>query len=205
MNADTALDLKWALHCLEHLEELVLVTDAERGAGLGGPYVQYVNAAFERCTGWRRAEVIGRPLRSLGGAGNAEATLAQIRAAYLQGQATEVELQTQRRDGSAMSLRSRLLPLRNDAGQLRGFLFLQSDLTEARAVRSERARLAEWFEGAASSALSALYITSAVHADTNHPRVRARQPHGGAHRSLSARAGQRSALRGGVRSRRASA
>ena len=166
MNADTALDLKWALHCLEHLEELVLVTDAERGAGLGGPYVQYVNAAFERCTGWRRAEVIGRPLRSLGGAGNAEATLAQIRAAYLQGQATEVELQTQRRDGSAMSLRSRLLPLRNDAGQLRGFLFLQSDLTEARAVRSERARLAEWFEGAASSALSALYITSAVHADS---------------------------------------
>lgn len=167
MNADTSLDLQWALHCLEHLEELVLVTDAERGTGgIGGPFVRYVNAAFERCTGWRRAEVIGRPLRSLGGAGNAQATLAQIRAAYLQGQATEVELETQRRDGSAMSLRSRLLPLRDDAAQLRGFLFLQSDLTEARAVRSERARLAEWFEGAAASALSALYITSAVHAES---------------------------------------
>lgn len=167
MNTQTSLDLQWALHCLEHLEELVLVTDAERGgSGAGGPYVRYVNAAFERCTGWRRAEVIGQPLRSLGGAGTAQATLAQIRAAYLQGQATEVELETQRRDGSAMSLRSRLLPLRADGEGLRGFLFLQSDLTEARAVRSERARLAEWFAGAASSALAALYITSVVRADT---------------------------------------
>ncbi|MFY8134824.1 MAG: hypothetical protein ACOVKS_07465, partial [Aquimonas sp.] len=49
MNTQTSLDLQWALHCLEHLEELVLVTDAERGGGLGGPYVRYVNTAFERC------------------------------------------------------------------------------------------------------------------------------------------------------------
>lgn len=162
MNLHTELDLHWALHCLEHLEELVLVTDAEHGRGGDGPYVLYVNAAFERCTGWRRAEVIGQPLRSLGGAGNAQATLAQIRTAFLRGQATEVELETQRRDGMAMSLRSRLLPLRGRDETLRGFLFLQSDLTEARAVQSERSRLAAWFEGAAGSALSALYITSAV-------------------------------------------
>lgn len=166
MNTQTSLDLSWALHCLEHLEELVLVADAERGSpGTGGPYVRYVNAAFERCTGWTRAEVIGQPLRALGGAGNAQATLAQIRAAYLQGQATEVELETQRRDGTALSLRSRLLPLRGPGAALAGFLFLQSDLTEARAVLGDRARLHEWFEGAAASALSALYITSAVHDD----------------------------------------
>lgn len=166
MNTQTQFDLQWALHCLDHLEELVMVTDAERGeAGAGGPYVRYVNAAFERCTGWRRAEVIDQPLRALGGASTAQATLAQIRAAFARGQATEVELETQRRDGSPLSLRSRLLPLRGEAGGLRGFLFLQSDLTEARAVRSERARLAEWFEGAAASALAALYITSAVHGE----------------------------------------
>lgn len=162
MNRDTALELGWALHCLDHVEELVLITDAELAAeGLGGPYVRYVNAAFERCTGWPRDEVLGRPLRMLGGAGTAEATRAQIRAAYREGQATEVELDTQRRDGSAMTLRSRLLPLRDADDVLQGFMFLQSDLTAARAMQSERWRLDDWFEGAGASALSALYITSA--------------------------------------------
>lgn len=162
MSRDVALDYCWALHCLEHIEELVVVTDAAIGsAGEGGPYVRYVNAAFERSTGWQRAEVLGQPLRMLGGAATAEATRAQIRAAYRQGQATEVELDTERRDGSGMRLRSRLLPLRDDHGGLQGFLFLQSDRTDARAMQLEQSRLNDWFAGAAASALSALYITSA--------------------------------------------
>lgn len=163
MSADTPLNLSWALHCLEQLDELVVVTDAAIGEqGRGGPYLRYVNAAFERCTGWSRAEVLGQPLRSLGGAGLAAATRAQIRAAYLGGQATEVELETQRRDGSPLWLRSRLMPLRAGDGALNGLLFLQTDQTEAQAVRSDRSRLGDWFAGAAASALSALYVTSAV-------------------------------------------
>ncbi|ODU46221.1 EAL domain-containing protein [uncultured Aquimonas sp.] len=162
MSRDVALDYRWALHCLEHIEELVVVTDAALGsAGEGGPYVRYVNAAFERSTGWPRAEVLGQPLRRLGGVATAESTRAQIRAAYRRGQATEVELDTERRDGSAMRLRSRLLPLRDAQGALQGFLFLQSDRTDARAMQLEQSRLNDWFAGAAASALSALYITSA--------------------------------------------
>lgn len=162
MSRDVVLELSWALRCLEHVEELVLVTDAALGEqGQGGPYVRYVNAAFERCTGWPRDEVLGRPLRMLGGTAMEDATRAQIRAAYRQGLATEVELDTERRDGSAMRLRSRLLPLHDAGGELEGFLFLQSDQTETRAMQLERSRLGDWFEGAAASALSALYITSA--------------------------------------------
>lgn len=165
MSTHILIGADWALHCLEQLDELVVVTDADVGEeGRGGPYVRYVNAAFERCTGWSRAEVLGQPLRSLGGSGLAAATRAQIRSAYLRGHAAEVELQTQRRDGSLLWLRSRLLALRGDGGVLQGLLFLQTDQTEAHAVRSDRSRLGDWFAGAAASALTALYITSAVRA-----------------------------------------
>lgn len=65
MSRDVALDYRWALHCLEHIEELVVVTDAAIGsAGEGGPYVRYVNAALERSTARRaavlRARLVGR-------------------------------------------------------------------------------------------------------------------------------------------------
>ena len=51
---------------LESMSESVLITSTDLIAP--GPYILYVNPAFEKMTGWKRDEVLGKSPRILQGA-----------------------------------------------------------------------------------------------------------------------------------------
>ncbi len=160
MATNSGLDARWVLEGLEHLQEMVMVTDT--GQHGDGVRILYVNAAFERMTGWSREESIGRSPKFLQGPGTDRAVLATIREALDAELAVEVELINYTRDGRAYPTRLHIQPVHDERGVLTSFISLKTDLSEEREREAEGRRLAEWFEGAAASSPDALYMLSAV-------------------------------------------
>lgn len=114
---------------------LVVVTDAERR-------IEWVNAAFERTTGWSLAEVRGRNCGSfLQGPETDPETVAHLRRALNRGEGVKAEILNRSRDGRDYWVALDIQPLNDMAGQLRGFLAVETDVTERR-MQADALRLA---------------------------------------------------------------
>ena len=81
---------------IEHARAAICLTDATKP---DNPIV-YVNPAFERLTGYSRAEAVGRNCRFLQGAGTDPAAVERLRGAVAAREAAQVEILNYRRDGS---------------------------------------------------------------------------------------------------------
>lgn len=160
MAAQDRLDARWALEGLEHLQEMVVVTNT--GKDGDGLRILYVNAAFERITGWTRAESIGRSPKFLNGPRSDAGVIAEIGEAIRAGRSLEAELINYTRDGIEYLTHLNIQPVRDGHGDLTSFIALQRDLTGERERDAESRRMTEWFEGAAASSPDALYILSAM-------------------------------------------
>ena len=75
----------------------------------------YVNPAFERLTGWTREEALGRNCRFLQGPDTDERAVADIREALARGEACQVTLRNQRRNGEAFWNQVTITPVHEDA------------------------------------------------------------------------------------------
>ena len=73
--------------------------------------IVYVNAAFERLTGYARAEVLGKNCRYLQGADRLQPEIDEIRQAIAGGDGCEVRLRNYRKDGTMFWNQLRLSPL----------------------------------------------------------------------------------------------
>jgi PAS domain S-box-containing protein len=97
----------------------------------------YVNDGFERLTGYRRDEVLGRNCRFLQGEGTDPAVLEQIRESIRERRDCLVELLNYRKDGTPFWNRLSIAPLQDAQGRLTHFVGVQSDIT-ARKLAEER-------------------------------------------------------------------
>lgn len=97
----------------------------------------YVNAGFERLTGYSADEVIGRNCRFLQGAGTQADTVTEIRNAIEQGEESTVEILNYRKDGTPFWNRLAITPVRDDDGEVTHFIGIQSDVTERRTAEDE--------------------------------------------------------------------
>ena len=160
MVAHYTLDARWVIEGLEHLQEMVVVTST----GKDGDELRilYVNAAFERVTGWSRSEAVGRSPKFLQGPRSDPSILGAIKQALDEERALEVELVNYTRAGRAYPTRLHIQPVLDGQGVLTSFIALQTDLSDERQREADANRLAEWFEGAAASSPDALYILSAM-------------------------------------------
>ena len=89
----------------------------------------YVNAGFERQTGYKREEVLNKSARFIHGPGTNPKTVDQIRSALEHGNLFTTEILSYRKDGSSFWNRISLTPLRNKRDQLTHFVSIQSDVT----------------------------------------------------------------------------
>ena len=97
----------------------------------------YVNAAFERVTGYPPEYAVGRNCRFLQGEATREEPVAEMQAAIEAGEATSVELRNYRRDGEVFWNEVTIAPLRDGGGAVTHYVGFQRDVT--RRKRAERA------------------------------------------------------------------
>ena len=115
---------------VEQAQDSVMITAVE------GTIV-YVNPAFERLTGYTRAEVYGRQPRLPPGAQQETDAAYQVCASIARGEAwvgTDVQ---RRKDGSLYQLEVTITPVYNAAGQIINFVGIGHDVTRERQVEAQ--------------------------------------------------------------------
>ena len=97
--------------------------------------VIFANKGFERLTGYRAHEIVGRNCRFLQGPQTDPYTVSEIRQAIQEGTECTVELLNYRKDGTPFWNRLSITPLRDRSGRITHFAGIQSDITELRQTR----------------------------------------------------------------------
>ncbi|RNE90971.1 diguanylate cyclase [Marichromatium sp. AB31] len=123
----------------------VIITSAELDDD--HPKILYVNKAFERMTGYTRAELIGRTPRILQGERTERAVLDRLRRNLERGEEFAGQTVNYRKDGTPYWVSWNITPIRNPDGSIRYFFSNQKDVTEEvrlrQALERERALLAQ--------------------------------------------------------------
>ena len=96
----------------------------------------YVNAAFERLTGYSRDEILYQDCRFLQADDRDQLGRARIRKALIVGRPCREVLRNYRKDGSAFWNELSITPVKNDADQRTYFIGIQKDVS--RQVELER-------------------------------------------------------------------
>lgn len=98
-----------------------------------------VNSAFERLTGYMSADLVGRPADQLAPTGASERSSDGDRERALRrGRVWRGEVVRQHRDGSLLAWEETLSPIRDDAGQVVGFLAIGQDAAARRELEGRK-------------------------------------------------------------------
>ena len=122
--------------CVARLNDIVLITEADP-YDEPGPRIVFVNDAFERLTGYRREEVLGKSPRFLQGPLTDRGELDRIRAALENRQPVRSELINYTKAGEPVWLELDIVPVTDAAGRHTHFVAVQRDITERK--RAQRA------------------------------------------------------------------
>ncbi|HEV2609970.1 MAG TPA: EAL domain-containing protein [Noviherbaspirillum sp.] len=115
--------------CIACMDDVVMITEAEP-LDEPGPRVVFVNDAFERRTGYRRDEIIGRSPRLLQGPKTARAEIRTMRKALEAKLPVDVEIINYTKDGREFWLENNIVPVTDESGYARHFVGIQRDVTE---------------------------------------------------------------------------
>jgi diguanylate cyclase (GGDEF)-like protein/PAS domain S-box-containing protein len=121
----------WESHAamaLEHANDAIVV--CERGEGDPPFVIRYVNAAFERQTGYTRAEALGNGVDILYGPSTNRADVDELLRTLESMQPVVGELRKYRKDGSPFWAEVSIRPLAGPDGLLAGSVIVQRDVTE---------------------------------------------------------------------------
>lgn len=152
--ADTQLRLLET--CVEHLNDLVVITEAER-LDAPGPRIVFVNDAFLRRTGYRREEVIGQSPRMLQGPLTQRAELDRIRAALVAARPVRAELINYDRDGGQYALELDITPIAGADGRLTHFAAVQRDITGYKGIETAMGESEQRFQIIAKATTDAIW------------------------------------------------
>jgi len=125
--------------CVANLNEIVMITEGDP-VDEPGPRIVFVNEAFERITGYKSAEVLGRSPRFLQGAKTDGRVLEELQHAITQRQAIRRQILNYRKDGAEFWMDIDMVPIFNLAGQCTNYVAIERDATAAK----KSAELLDW-------------------------------------------------------------
>ena len=115
---------------IEQASDMVVITD------LAGA-VQYVNHAFERITGYSRAEVLGRDPRPLPAGPQEEALHRAVKDTVSGGHTWRGRLTSYRKDGTPLEEETTVSPIRDASGAVISVVAVARDVTREAALESQ--------------------------------------------------------------------
>lgn len=104
--------------------------------------IVYVNAGFERLTGYTAAEAVGRPWTFLEGPETDPETATWLRDAVRHGHELRVAIRHHRRGGAAYWSETLLAPVFGEDGSVTHYMAVQKDVTESTEAAQRNAHLA---------------------------------------------------------------
>lgn len=148
MNEQSKYPVDWPVMS-ECMTESVLITTAELEEP--GPYIIYVNPAFEKMTGWTKEEAIGKTPRILQGPKTERGIFQNLFETLLRGETWSGRTINYRKDGSEFYMQWSIVPIRNDEWVIHQYLAVQKDVTHLvlteqklqKAMEEERLRILE--------------------------------------------------------------
>ncbi|MDP1954142.1 MAG: EAL domain-containing protein [Polaromonas sp.] len=126
---------------ISRLNDIVLITEAGP-IDAPGPRIVFVNDAFERQTGYSRAEVLGQTPRLLQGQRTQRAELDRIRQALSNTQPVRAELINYKKNGEQFWLELEIVPVDYFSRGLTHWVAVARDITERKAAEDEIEHLA---------------------------------------------------------------
>jgi PAS domain S-box-containing protein len=112
---------------IEAAAESMLITTTDLDAP--GPAIVYVNPAFERMTGWSRAEVVGKSPRILQGPKTDHRIFTDLKKRLQSGNIWEGQAVNYRKDRSEFWMEWSIVPLRNERAEICQYLAIQRDVS----------------------------------------------------------------------------
>ncbi len=119
---------------VEQATELVEITDLDGR-------ITYVNAAFEKTTGYGRDEVVGQNPRILKSGVQSAAFYEAMWATLTSGRPWAGDLVNRRKDGSTVTEAAVISPIRDARGEISGYVAGKRDVTQMRALEGRSAAL----------------------------------------------------------------
>lgn len=116
---------------IEKSKDIFLITEASP-IDEPGPKIVYVNGAFERLTGYKREEVLGKTPRILQGPKTDRVVLDRIRKAISEAKPCFEEIINYDKDGKEYWIEMDIFPIVNEQGIVTHLMGIERDITERR-------------------------------------------------------------------------
>ncbi len=113
---------------LESMTQSVLITTPD--LDFPGPYIIYVNKAFEEMTGWSREEIIDKNPRFLQGSNTDLNIFQNLRSRIYKGEVWRGKTINYKKDGTEFHMEWSISPVFDKNGKLNQLLAVQNDITE---------------------------------------------------------------------------
>ncbi|MDO8319606.1 PAS domain S-box protein [Rhodoferax sp.] len=126
--------------CIAKLNDVVVITEAEP-IDAPSPRIVFVNDAFERMTGYSRAEAIGQSPRLLQGTNSQRSELDRIRQALSHWQPVHAELLNYKKNGDEFWVELDIAPVANEQGWFTHWIAVQRDISERKNAESQMMQL----------------------------------------------------------------
>ena len=127
--------------CIEHLNDAILITEAEP-INSPGPKIVWANKAFYEHNGYTPNEIIGQSPRILQGPESDRATIDRIGVALKTWRPIRVEMLNYRKDGSTYWNEFEIVPVKNEKGWYTHWVSVQRDITERKQIQQQIHQLA---------------------------------------------------------------
>ncbi|MDP2032135.1 MAG: PAS domain S-box protein [Polaromonas sp.] len=131
---------------VSRLNDVVVITEASP-INTPGPHIVFVNDAFERLTGYSRAEVIGQSPRLLQGPKTQRQELDRIRSSLERSLPVRAELINYSRTGREFWIELDIVPIADETKGLTHWVAVQRDITERKRAEREILELNASLEG----------------------------------------------------------
>ncbi len=133
-------ELRLISAAVENLNDMVMITDSNLQED--GPHLVFVNKAFERSTGYSRAEAIGRNLEMLYGPNSDIHEVHRIRSAMSTRQAIRSEIISYTKSQEEFWLEVDIRPINDQQGKCTHYVAIERDITDRKKAELDIYRLA---------------------------------------------------------------